>query len=87
MDIARDKSMFWHGIWRDCGRLQSGVVYSIKKKTRSTYHYMLRTLKKKKKNIARLGPHSQNQYYELRIRITGRQLASNAKISLIAQMW
>ena len=40
MDIARDKSMFWHGIWRDCERLQSGVVYSIMKKTRSTYHYM-----------------------------------------------
>ena len=48
MDIARDKSMFWHAIWRDCGRLQSDVVYSIMKKTRSTYHYMLRSLKKKK---------------------------------------
>ena len=29
---------------------------------------------------------TQNQCYELRIRITERQLASNAKISLIAQM-
>ena len=48
MDIARDKSMFWHGIWKDCGKMPSGVVYSIMKKTRSTYHYMLRALKKKK---------------------------------------
>ena len=37
MDIARDKSMFWHGIWKDCGKMPSGVVYSIMKKTRSTY--------------------------------------------------
>ena len=46
MDIARDKSMFWHGIWRTCGRLHSGVVYSIVKKTRSTYHYMCRNVTK-----------------------------------------
>ena len=48
MDIARDKSMFWHGIWKDYGKMPSGVVCSIMKKTRSTYHYMLRALKKKK---------------------------------------
>ena len=48
MDIARDKSMFWHGIWRECGKLHTGVLYNIMKKTRSTYHYMLRALKKKK---------------------------------------
>ena len=53
MAIARDKSKFWHGIWRDCGRLQTGVVYSIMKKTRSTYHYMVRTLKKKKHSKTR----------------------------------
>ena len=47
MDIAWDKSMFWNGIWRECGRLQSGVLYNIMKKTRSTYHFMLRALKKK----------------------------------------
>ena len=26
IDIARDKSMFWHGIWKDCGKMPSGVV-------------------------------------------------------------
>ena len=40
--------MFWHGIWRECGKLHTGVLYNIMKKTRSTYHYMLRALKKKK---------------------------------------
>ena len=48
MDIARDKSMFWQGIWRECGKLHTCVLYNIMKKTRSTYHYMLRALKKKK---------------------------------------
>ena len=47
MDIKRDKSMFWNGIWKDCGKMPLGVAYSIMKKTRSTYHYMLRALKTK----------------------------------------
>ena len=47
-ELYADKSMFWHGIWKDCGKMPSGVVYNIMKKTRSTYHYMLRALKKKK---------------------------------------
>ena len=48
MYVKKKKSMFWHGIWKDYGKMPSGVVYSIMKKTRSTYHYMLRALKKKK---------------------------------------
>ena len=47
MDIARDKSMFWHCIWKDCGKMPSGVVYSIMTKTRSTYHYVTCTEKTK----------------------------------------
>ena len=64
MDIARDKSMFWHGIWKDCGKMPSGVVYSIIKKTRSTYHYMLRALKKKK-------------HYKTKISLSKSMLRSN----------
>ena len=64
MDIARDKSMFWHGIWKDCGKMPSGVVYSIMKKTRSTYHYMLRALKKKK-------------HYKTKISLSKSMLRSN----------
>ena len=47
MDIARDKSKFWHGIWRECGREHASIVYDIMKKTRSKYHYLLRALKMK----------------------------------------
>ena len=35
MDIARDKSKFWHSIWRECGREHAGIVYDIMKKARS----------------------------------------------------
>ena len=67
MDIARDKSMFWYGIWRNCGRLQSGVVYSIMKKTRSTYHYMLRSLKKKKHSKTMLQIKNRNYWKTARV--------------------
>ena len=42
--------MFWHGIWKDRGKMPSGIIYSIMKKTRATYHHMLRALKKRKKH-------------------------------------
>ena len=32
MDIARDKSKFWHSIWSGCGREHTGIVYDIMKK-------------------------------------------------------
>ena len=31
MDIARDKSKFWHNIWRECDREHAGIVYDIMK--------------------------------------------------------
>ena len=50
---------------RIVGRCPSGVVYSIMKKTRSTYHYMLRALKKKKK------------HYKTKISLSKSMLRSN----------
>ena len=32
MDIARDKSKFWHSIWSECGREHTCIVYDIMKK-------------------------------------------------------
>ena len=50
MDIARDKSKFWHRISSDCGSAHTDILYDIMKKARSRHHYtcMLRALKKKK---------------------------------------
>ena len=52
MDYAREESLYWHNIWIQCDRPNSGIIYDIMKKCRSVYHYMLRSLKKKReKNI------------------------------------
>ena len=52
MDYAREESLYWHNIWIQCDRPNSGIIYDIMKKCRSVYHYMLRSLKKKQeKNI------------------------------------
>ena len=29
MEMARDKSLFLHDIWKDCGKMLSGVVYTL----------------------------------------------------------
>ena len=85
MDIARDtcKSMFWHGIWKDCGKMPSGVVYSSMKKTRSTYHYNYVTCTEKEKNIIKLKSHFQSQCYDPTMEPIGSQLVYFAKITLI----
>ena len=50
LDVARENSLLWHCIWMECNRPEDGTVYNIMKKCRSTYHYMLRSLKKKKQS-------------------------------------
>ena len=50
IDCARQSSLFWHGIWKDCGREKSGIIYDIMKKNRSIYHYKLRALRKNKQS-------------------------------------
>ena len=47
MDYAREESLYWHNIWIQCDRPDSGIIYDIMKKCRSVYHYMLRWLKKR----------------------------------------
>ena len=51
MDYARGLSLYWHNIWIQCDRPDSGIIYDIMKKFISVYHYMLRSLKKREKNI------------------------------------
>ena len=52
MDCARQSSLFWHDIWKDCGREKSGVIYDIMKKNISTCicHYKLRAMRKIKQS-------------------------------------
>ena len=85
MDIARDKSKFWHRIWSEYGREHTGIVYDIMKKARSRYHYLLRALKEKK-------------HYKTKLSISKSMLRSDKtcywkasrairKITLTVQMW
>lgn len=47
----RDISMFWHWMWLECGKSNTGQVYEIMKKTRHKYHYAVRCAKKDEFNI------------------------------------
>ena len=49
IENARNKSLLWHFIWKQSERPVTGHIYSIMKKCRSHYHYLLRSLKKKEK--------------------------------------
>ena len=49
----RDKSWFWHGLWRDCNRPKTGAVADRMRRTRAAYHYAIRQLKKDGNSIVR----------------------------------
>jgi len=48
---ARDKSMFWHNIWLECGRPREGLVADIIRRTRAQYHYAVRNIKNNSSDI------------------------------------
>ena len=35
----RDRSLFWHWIWRESGKPRSRVVYDIMRRVKHNYHY------------------------------------------------
>jgi len=38
----RDKSLFWHKLWLDCGRPKTGVVADGMRRTRAAYRKVKR---------------------------------------------
>ena len=50
---AKDQSLFWHWIWLESGRPNTGHVYAIMKRTRHQYHYSIRRCKLNKQEIQR----------------------------------
>lgn len=81
LDYARETSLFWSHLWKECGGQKSGMVYEIMKSTRKVYHYKLRGLQRKKNAI------SNNQYQNLcsclRIDTIGRRFAQYVRIHTI----
>lgn len=47
----REKSIFWHTIWNECGRPRDGVIAGVMRRTRAAYHCELRKVKKNEENI------------------------------------
>ena len=50
---AREKSLFCHRMWADCGRAHSGYVADCMRRTRAAYHYCLRNVRKNEEQIVR----------------------------------
>ena len=46
-DLAREQSLLWHYIWKQCDKPGGGYVYEVMVYTQSTYHHLLKDLKNK----------------------------------------
>ncbi len=57
LTIARQKSLFWHMLWKCMDKPPVGIVFDIMQSSRHIYHYKLRKLKRNRKRIVqnRLG--------------------------------
>jgi len=47
-----NKSIFWHNIWLECDRPKT-VVADIMRRTRASYHYIIRYVKRNEQKIVR----------------------------------
>ena len=46
-----ETSLFWHNIWKDCGRPRQGNVADIMRRTRAQYHHSVKYSKREYNNI------------------------------------
>ena len=53
MSIAREKSLFWHGLWILCGKPETGQVVRIMRFTRNNYHYKIEKIKSESRSRAK----------------------------------
>ena len=49
----RNQSIFWHNLWKDCGRPIDGLVCQIRRTTRFNYHKAIEQVKRNADNIKR----------------------------------
>ncbi len=47
----KERSLFWHWIWLESGKPNTGHVYCIMKQTRAKYHYAVRCAKRNEFNV------------------------------------
>ena len=53
MSIAREKYLFWHGLWILCGKPETGQVVRIMRFMRNNYHYKIRKMKNESRSRAK----------------------------------
>ena len=51
VEPLRQKSMFWHQIWNNCGRPHTGHVADCMRRTRASYRYAIHRVKKHREQI------------------------------------
>ena len=49
----RDQAIFWHNIWKDCGRPVNGWVTALRRQTRFDYHRTVKATKSSQDSIRR----------------------------------
>ena len=52
--IYKHSANFWHKLWDECGCPSSGVLFQLKKKTKSRYKYEVRRLKRRQKSLLQM---------------------------------
>ena len=80
----RDKYLFWHNVWSECGRPKAGAVADAMRRTRAEYHYAIRRIKRDENDIfkvrfadAILTNHSRNLWAEVKRISRGGSSLSN----------
>ena len=86
VESYRNKSIFWHKRQLECGRPKTGVIADIMRRTRASYHYAIRRVKKNEWEIVRqrfaeavLCNNNRNLWSEVR-RINGNRAAPASTI-------
>ena len=51
VEPARNKAIFWHKMWIDNNRPQSGVISEIRRKTRADYHRNIKVVKRNSEKL------------------------------------
>ena len=49
---CKENALCWHTLWKECDSPTSGVLFDLRRKTRYTYHRVLRTVKRNSDNIS-----------------------------------
>ena len=82
----REKSLFWHSLWVECGRPRAGAVADSMRRTRATYHYAIRRARRDENDIVRnrfaqsLINHNDRDFWKEVKKIKNAKLSSNCTV-------